>query len=43
MDPTPLFNNQAAIMTALMEATRNDYFSSSDARRGDIVAGVCAV
>ena len=39
MESTPLFTNQLALMAALLEATRSDYFSSPDARRGDIVAG----
>ena len=39
MESTSLFKNQLALMASLMEATRNDYFSSPDARRGDIVAG----
>lgn len=39
METINILTNQFAIMAALMEATRNDYFSSPDARRGDIVAG----
>ena len=39
METTLLFNDQTVLMAALLEATRNDYFSSPDARRGDIVAG----
>lgn len=39
MDTTNIFIDQSALMTSLLEATRSDYFSSPDARRGDIVAG----
>ena len=39
MDTTNIFIDQSALMTSLLEATRSDYLSSPDARRGDIVAG----
>lgn len=39
METTNIFTSQLALMTSLLEATRADYFSSPDARRGDIVAG----
>lgn len=39
METTDIFLSQLALMTSLLEATRSDYFSSPDVRRGDIVAG----
>ena len=39
MDITLITKDQSVLMTALLEATRKDYSSSPEARKGDIVAG----